>query len=198
MDDKTKKLAAEAVELYKKIKTDTEKLKNLKQKIIDASSGKNTSYAIRLMAGTVRVTKSKKLISYLLDKKRFAKLDIPTKRKLVQNKIIELRFTINNAVYEDLSSKNLVPNELKDLVEAKDRKAFHVSIYLGKKSASKEMTKEEVEQIMGIDDDEDDKEDENGEDNTPDLIDEISDVDKTFSELQEEEIIKKEDNEDED
>ncbi len=51
---------------------------------------------------------------------------------------------------------------------------------------------------MGIDDDEDDKEDENGEDNTPDLIDEISDVDKTFSELQEEEIIKKEDNEDED
>ena len=198
MDDKTKKLAAEAVELYKKIKTDTEKLKNLKQKIIDASSGKNTSYAIKLMAGTVRVTKSKKLISYLLDKKRFVKLDIPTKRKLVQNKIIELRFTINNAVYEDLSSKNLVPNELKDLVEAKDRKAFYVSIYLGKKSASKEMTKEEVEQIMGIDDDEDDKEDENGEDNTPDLIDEISDVGKTFSELQEEEIIKKEDNEDED
>ena len=181
MDDKTKKLAAEVVELYKKIKTDTEKLKNLKQKIIDASSGKNTSYAIRLMAGTVRVTKSKKLISYLLDKKRFAKLDIPTKQKLVQNKIIELRFTINNTVYEDLSSKNLVPNELKDLVEAKDRKPFYVSIYLGKKPASKEMTKEEVEQIMGIDDDEGE---ENGENNTSDLVDEISDVAKTFSELQ--------------
>ena len=30
MDDKTKTLAAEAVELYKKIKADTEKLKNLK------------------------------------------------------------------------------------------------------------------------------------------------------------------------
>ena len=195
MDNETKKLAADAVELYKKIKTDTEKLKNLKQKIIDASSGKNSSYAIKLIAGTVRVTKSKKLISYLLDKKRFKKLDIPTKRKLVQNKIIELRFTINNSVYNDLASKNLVPDELKNLVEIKNREPFYVSIYLGKKPASKEMTKEEVEQITGTDDTDDD-ENENGEDNTVDLVDEILDVEKTFSNLQEEEIIRKEDNED--
>ena len=42
------KLASEALEVYKRIKEDEEKLNILKEKIIDASKGKNASYEIKL------------------------------------------------------------------------------------------------------------------------------------------------------
>ena len=69
MNENLKKLASEAVNLYKKIKIDTEKLQNIKKEIISKSSGTNNSYAINLITGKVRVTKSKKLRSFLLNKK---------------------------------------------------------------------------------------------------------------------------------
>ena len=81
MNEKLKKLASEAVNLHKKIKVDTEKLQTIKKEIIAESSGANSSYAINLISGKLRVTKSKKLKSFLLNKKKFSNLSIQLKKK---------------------------------------------------------------------------------------------------------------------
>ena len=69
MNEKIKKLAHQAIELQKRIKADTENLQNIKKEIIKESQGANSSYAVNLITGKVRVTKSKKLRLFLLDKK---------------------------------------------------------------------------------------------------------------------------------
>ena len=187
MDEKIKKIAFEVVELQKKIKSDQEKLRLLKEKIVDASEGKNSSYAIKLLVGTVRITKSKKLVSYLLDNKGFDKLNLQTKKKLLQTringkKILKFKFLIKPNEYKELLSQNLVPDELKGLVLEKNRKPFYVSIFLGKKSAPKEMTEEEVEQIF-----EEENEDEKNGDKEDDLYDTFSDPAKNFVKIMEDE-----------
>lgn len=196
MDETIKKIAFEAVELQKKIKLDQEKLRQLKEKIILASEGKNASYAIKLLAGTVRITKSKKLVSYLLDNKGFDKLNLQTKKKLLQTrvngrKILKFKFLIQPDEYKELLSQDLVPDELKDLVLEKNRKPFTVSIFLGKKSAPKEMTEEEeiafMNEIYDIqnrnDDEENEEEDEEKED---DLYDIITSPEKVMKDIEEE------------
>ena len=60
MDDREiTKLADEAFQIYKRIKTDKVKLNEIKDKIIEKSHGKNSSYKIELGEATVKVTKSK-------------------------------------------------------------------------------------------------------------------------------------------
>lgn len=59
MNEDIKKLALETLELQKKVKLYQEKLQNIKEKIIKLSDSKNSSYSVNLLAGTVRVTKSK-------------------------------------------------------------------------------------------------------------------------------------------
>ena len=93
MDETIKKIAFEALELQKKIKLDQEKLRLLKEKIILASEGKNSSYAIKLLAGTIRITKSKKLVSYLLDNKGFEKLNLQTKKNYYRQELMEKKYS---------------------------------------------------------------------------------------------------------
>lgn len=148
MNEKIKKLANQAIELQKKIKVDAENLQNIKKEIIKESKGANNSYAVNLITGKVRVTKSKKLRSFLLDKKKFSNLDIQTKKKLVRNKVVKLSYLINTETYQKLLDENLVDNELKEIVEEKKRQPFYISILLNK-NVLKEVKKEnEFEEIV--------------------------------------------------
>ena len=196
MDETIKKIAFEAVELQKKIKLDQEKLRLLKEKIIFASEGKNSSYAIKLLAGTIRIIKSKKLVSYLLDNKGFDKLNHQTKKRLLQTrvngkKILKFKFLIQPDEYKELLSQNLAPEELKSLVLEKNRKPFYVSILLRKKTAPKEMTEEEeiafMNQINEEDlDDNPGNEEEENEDKEDDLYDIITNPEKVMKDIDEE------------
>ena len=125
-----------------------ERIPYIKKEIIKESKGANNSYAVNLITGKVRVTKSKKLRSFLLDKKKFSNLDIQTKKKLVRNKVVKLSYLINTETYQKLLDENLVDNELKEIVEEKKRQPFYISIILNK-NVLKEVKKEnEFEEIV--------------------------------------------------
>jgi len=184
MNENLKKLASEAVNLHKKIKADTEKLQNIKKEIISKSSGANSSFAINLIAGKVRVTRSKKLKSFLLNKKKFSSLSIQLKKKLVRNKVVKLSYLINAEVYTQLLNDGLVNDELKNLVDEKKRQPFYISIFLNKKEL-KEIPKEnEFEEILEAAETESSSEDET------DIIDPADDlfIKSVFSDDEPEEI----------
>jgi hypothetical protein len=184
MNENLKKLASEAVNLHKKIKADTEKLQNIKKEIISKSSGANSSFAINLIAGKVRVTRSKKLKSFLLNKKKFSSLSIQLKKKLVRNKVVKLSYLINTEVYTQLLNDGLVDEELKNLVDEKKRQPFYISIFLNKKEL-KEIPKEnEFEEILEAAETESSSEDET------DIIDPADDlfIKSVFSDDEPEEI----------
>ena len=184
MNENLKKLASEAVNLHKKIKADTEKLQNIKKEIISKSSGANSSFAINLIAGKVRVTRSKKLKSFLLNKKKFSSLSIQLKKRLVRNKVVKLSYLINTEVYTQLLNDGLVDDELKNLVDEKKRQPFYISIFLNKKEI-KEIPKEnEFEEILEAAETESSSEDET------DIIDPADDlfIKSVFSDDEPEEI----------
>ena len=184
MNENLKKLASEAVNLHKKIKADSEKLQNIKKEIIAKSSGANSSFAINLIAGKVRVTRSKKLKSFLLNKKKFSSLSIQLKKKLVRNKVVKLSYLINTEVYTQLLNDGLVDEELKNLVDEKKRQPFYISIFLNKKEL-KEIPKEnEFEEILEAAETESSSEDE------IDIIDPADDlfIKSVFSDDEPEEI----------
>ena len=120
-------LASEALEVYKRIKEDEEKLNILKEKIIDASKGKNTSYEIKLKNATIRVTKTKTLVRFLLNKEDFSKVSIDIKKDLIKKGVIKVGYSLNSSKYRDLSSKDLIPSELENAVKKYDRKSFYIS-----------------------------------------------------------------------
>ena len=184
MNENLKKLASEAVNLHKKIKADTEKLQNIKKEIISKSSGANSSFAINLIAGKVRVTRSKKLKSFLLNKKKFSSLSIQLKKRLVRNKVVKLSYLINTEIYTQLLNDGLVDDELKNLVDEKKRQPFYISIFLNKKEI-KEIPKEnEFEEILEAAETESSSEDET------DIIDPADDlfIKSVFSDDEPEEI----------
>ena len=121
------KLASEALEVYKRIKEDEEKLNILKEKIIDASKGKNTSYEIKLKNATIRVTKTKTLVRFLLNKEDFSKVSIDIKKDLIKKGVIKVGYSLNSSKYRDLSSKDLIPSELENAVKKYDRKSIYIS-----------------------------------------------------------------------
>tara|TARA_B110000971_G_scaffold7009_1_gene6813 strand:+ start:449 stop:1036 length:588 start_codon:yes stop_codon:yes gene_type:complete len=184
MNENLKKLASEAVNLQKKIKADTEKLQNIKKEIISKSSGANSSFAINLIVGKVRVIRSKKLKTFLLNKKKFSSLSIQLKKKLVRNKVVKLSYLINTEVYTQLLNDGLVDDELKNLVDEKKRQPFYISIFLNKKE-QKEIPKEnEFEEILEAAESESSSEDE------IDIIDPADDlfIKSVFSDDESEEI----------
>ncbi len=187
MNEDIKKLALEALELQKKVKLDQEKLQNIKEKIIKLSESKNSSYSVNLLAGTVRVTKSKKLISYLLDSKEFDKLDLKDKKKLLQiringKKVLKLKFALQPDEYKTLLTQKLVPEELKKLVSERERKPFYVSIILEKKLIKEKITEDEIDQIFNYSKDD---EEEIDDDKEEDLYDILSNPSRVFEEINE-------------
>ena len=55
MSEVLKKLANDAIELQKKIKSDTLKLQEIKKQLIELSKNKNNSYAINLPFGKIKI-----------------------------------------------------------------------------------------------------------------------------------------------
>ena len=121
------KLASEALEVYKRIKEDEEKLNILKEKIIDASKGKNTSYEIKLKNATIRVIKSKAPVRLLLNREDFSKVSIDIKKDLIKKGVIKVGYSLNSSKYRDLLSKDLIPSELENAVKKYDRKSIYIS-----------------------------------------------------------------------
>ena len=121
------KLASEALEVYKRIKEDEEKLNILKEKIIDASKGKNTSYEIKLKDATIKVIKSKAPVRLLLNREDFSKVSIDIKKDLIKKGVIKVGYSLNSSKYRDLLSKDLIPSELENAVKKYDRKSIYIS-----------------------------------------------------------------------
>jgi len=121
------KLASEALEVYKRIKEDEEKLNILKEKIIDASKHRNSSFEIKLKNATIRVTKTKTLVRFLLNKEDFSKVSIDIKKDLIKKGVIKVGYSLNSSKYRDLLSKDLIPSELENAVKKYDRKSFYIS-----------------------------------------------------------------------
>ena len=148
MSEEVKKLANEAIDLQSKIKSDTLKLQEIKKQLIELSKNRNNSFAINLPSGKIRIIKSKKLRTHLLDKKKFSDLDLQLKKKLVRNKVVKISYLINNVVYEKLLNEGLIDNEVKSLVTEKNRQPFYVYIYLNKKEVTEIKKEEEFQDII--------------------------------------------------
>ena len=148
MSEEVKKLANEAIDLQSKIKSDTLKLQEIKKQLIELSKNRNNSFAINLPFGKIRIIKSKKLRTHLLDKKKFSDLDLQLKKKLVRNKVVKISYLINNVVYEKLLNEGLIDNEVKSLVTEKNRQPFYVYIYLNKKEVTEIKKEEEFQDII--------------------------------------------------
>ena len=133
MLDDLRKLAAEAIKVRKRIKADTEKLKEIKNQVVEKSKNRNSSFTIKVDEGSIRIIKAKRLISYILNRKGFNKLDNDTKNNLLKNKLVKIKFLVNAEGYENASTKNTVPNNLEELIEQKERKPFSVSVFLDNK-----------------------------------------------------------------
>tara|TARA_B100000242_G_C42912472_1_gene423059 strand:+ start:150 stop:734 length:585 start_codon:yes stop_codon:yes gene_type:complete len=148
MSEEVKKLANQAIDLQSKIKSDTLKLQEIKKQLIELSKNRNNSYAINLPFGKIKIIKSKKLRTHLLDKKKFSDLDLQLKKKLVRNKVVKISYLINNVVYEKLLNEGLIDNEVKSLVTEKNRQPFYVYIYLNKKEVTEIKKEEEFQDII--------------------------------------------------
>ena len=144
MSEELKKLANQAVNLQQKIKSEILKLQEIKETIIHLSSKKTNSFIVNLPSGKVRVVKSRKLKSLILDQNKFSSLDIQLKKKIVKNKIVKISYKINSKVYEKLLNDGLIDDDLKRLVAEKKRKPFYVYIYLNKEEESSSHKKTEI------------------------------------------------------
>ena len=127
-----KKLALEAIRIKTRIKADTEKLQEIKNQVVEKSKDRNSSYTIKVDDGSIRIIKYKRLIYYKLNQRGFDKLDNDTKKNLLKNKLVKIKFSVNYDGYGEASNKNSVPNNLKELVDQKERKPFSVSVLLNK------------------------------------------------------------------
>ncbi len=144
MSEELKKLANQAVNLQQKIKSEILKLQEIKETIIHLSSKKTNSFIVNLPSGKVRVVKSRKLKSLILDHNKFSSLDVQLKKKIVKNKIVKIGYKINSKVYEKLLNDGLIDDDLKRLVAEKKRKPFYVYIYLNKEEESSSHKKTEI------------------------------------------------------
>ena len=129
------KLAEEAFQVYKEIKSGEKKLNVIKDKIIEISKGKNTSYKIQLLGATIRVIKLKTDFSVKLKSKRsISELDKEIRKELLKNEIVKVAYRLNSRAYQEFDNRDLIPEALKDLVVKSNKKPFSVSFILDKQT----------------------------------------------------------------
>ena len=148
--DQLRKLAKEAIEIKKRIKVDTDKLQTVKNEFIERSKNRNSSYTIAVDDGSIRIIKYKRTIYYNLNQKGFDKLDNQTKNNLLKNKFVKIKFSVDTDNYKDALDNNTLPNNLKDLVENKERKPFSISVLLNREE---EEANKKIEQRLVTDED---------------------------------------------
>ena len=150
--EQLRKLAREAIEIRKRIKADTDKLQEIKNQVVEKSKSRNSSYTIKVDDGSIRIIKYKRTIYYQLNQKGFDKLDNQTKNNLLKDKLVKIKFSVNTDKYKEALNINSVPNNLKELVENKERKPFSVSVLLNKEE---EKSHKKIEESIVIDEDSD-------------------------------------------
>jgi hypothetical protein len=146
--DQLRKLAKEAIEIKKRIKVDTDKLQTVKNEFIERSKNRNSSYTIAVDDGSIRIIKYKRTIYYNLNQKGFDKLDNQTKNNLLKKKFVKIKFSVDTDNYKDALDNNTLPNNLKDLVENKERKPFSISVLLNREE---EEANKKIEQRLVTD-----------------------------------------------
>jgi len=146
--DQLRKLAKEAIEIKKRIKVDTNKLQTVKNEFIERSKNRNSSYTIAVDDGSIRIIKYKRTIYYNLNQKGFDKLDNQTKNNLLKKKFVKIKFSVDTDNYKDALDNNTLPNNLKDLVENKERKPFSISVLLNREE---EEANKKIEQRLVTD-----------------------------------------------
>ena len=128
MSENLSELALKAIEIEKKIREDTKKLREIKDKLIEMSLTKNSSYTIKVENGAIRMMKYKRMISYKLNEKDFNKLDNKIKNDLLKENLLKVKYAVDIQKYSEAYDKNLVPEKLRDLVEIKEKKPFSVAV----------------------------------------------------------------------
>ena len=146
--DQLRKLAKEAIEIKKRIKVDTDKLQTVKNEFIERSKNRKSSYTIAVDDGSIRIIKYKRTIYYNLNQKGFDKLDNQTKNNLLKKKFVKIKFSVDTDNYKDALDNNTLPNNLKDLVENKERKPFSISVLLNREE---EEANKKIEQRLVTD-----------------------------------------------
>jgi hypothetical protein len=146
--DQLRKLAKEAIEIKKRIKVDTDKLQTVKNEFIERSKNRNSSYTIAVDDGSIRIIKYKRTVYYNLNQKGFDKLDNQTKNNLLKKKFVKIKFSVDTDNYKDALDNNTLPNNLKDLVENKERKPFSISVLLNREE---EEANKKIEQRLVTD-----------------------------------------------
>ena len=131
MNNNIKDLVKEALLINTRIKKDKDRLAELKDKILEDSTGKNTSYKIETDTGLARVTKYKDKLTYSFDESSFKSLDEEKKDKLISDKIVdkEISYHLNYEKYEII--KKYPDNDIiKSLVKENFKNShFKVSFY---------------------------------------------------------------------
>ena len=74
--------------------------------------------------------KYKDQVSYKLNEKAFDELDQETKSKLLKENYLKLKVSINNRNFKEAYDNNLIPIELKQIVEIKDKKPLLLQFIL--------------------------------------------------------------------
>ena len=136
MKNNIEDLVKEALLINTRIKKDKDRLSELKDKILEDSTGKNTSYKIETDSGLARVTKYKDKLTYSFDQSSFKSLDEETKNKLISDKIIdkEISYHLNNEKYEII--KKYPDNDIiKSLVKENFKNSYFQVSLLPNKAA---------------------------------------------------------------
>ena len=131
MNNNIKDLVKEALLINTRIKKDKDRLAELKDKILEDSTGKNTSYKIETDSGLARVTKYKDKLTYSFDESSFKSLDEEKKDKLISDKIVdkEISYHLNYEKYE-IIKKHPENDIIKSLVKENFKNShFKVSFY---------------------------------------------------------------------
>ena len=144
MKNNIEDLVKEALLINTRIKKDKDRLAELKDKILEDSTGKNASYKIETEAGIARVIKYKDKLTYNFDESYFKSLDEETKNKLISDKIIdqEVSYYLNNEKYE-IIKKHPDNDIIKSLVKENFKNShFKVSFYPKKQTQNDKELKE--------------------------------------------------------
>ena len=133
MSSNIKDLTAEALQLYVQIKSDTEKLKKLKEKILEKTSDDTKSISVQ--DSFLQIYKSKEGFRYLLNKE-FDKLSEAKQKELYDTGLLKVYYKVNPEKYKQANAMN-IKNELDQYVEKREKTKRRIAIFLGKESKEK-------------------------------------------------------------
>ena len=126
-----KKLGEQLILQKIKVQKETEKLEELKDKIIELSQDHKSSYQINSNLGIIKVLKNKSSVFYSIQSKEFNQIDINLRRQLIKDNFILMSLRINQEKFRNNKNSKAV-GILEKLVKEKIRKPFNITIAIDK------------------------------------------------------------------